>query len=331
VDGRELCTTPCHRDLPEGEHALELRLPDHLPVHLRLEVREAAEVRQTLSPSKGRLTVVTTPAGATVEVGGRPIGTTPLEDVVLAPGEHRVRLVVAQHRESEVTAVVRPGEETRLEQTLEPRLGRLDVEAVDWAGRTYIEDVLVDGQPVGVTPWSGELLTGIHVVDVAGRTRNVWIREEEPKTVKVTVAEAPTIPEEEVGTEEPPGPAPAIPAFAAQQETAPGVFPDLPEGPMWPALASLGAGGVLLAAGGAVALLRSGTIDELEAAKSLPVTASEVQELHDAATSYTYAANILLGLGGAAVVVATVLASMNRHAGRSRRCSTTGSLSATTC
>ena len=67
----------------------------------------------------GRLNVVSRPAGAQVYVDERLVGTTPLALADVAPGAHRVRIALPEHRPWVTDVVVRPGEAARVAASLE--------------------------------------------------------------------------------------------------------------------------------------------------------------------------------------------------------------------
>jgi len=69
--------------------------------------------------ASGTLDVQSTPSRATVFVGGRPVGTTPLE-VPLAPGRHEVRFELEGHAAATMNAEVRSGARTTVLVPLAP-------------------------------------------------------------------------------------------------------------------------------------------------------------------------------------------------------------------
>ncbi len=96
VDGIERGRSPMV--LPEiapGPHTVSVRLEGHSAAELRVELppgRNPVPLRFALTPVAGILHVRSEPAGASVAVDGRAVGTTPLEELAVAAGIHRVEV-----------------------------------------------------------------------------------------------------------------------------------------------------------------------------------------------------------------------------------------------
>jgi hypothetical protein len=89
-----------------------------LPVAIAVEIQPgAAAVAESLPPTPGFLTVGATPF-ATVSVDGVALGDTPLVRRVMAPGEHKVRLVRDGYRSDEFKVTIESGKDTRVNRTL---------------------------------------------------------------------------------------------------------------------------------------------------------------------------------------------------------------------
>ena len=69
--------------------------------------------------TRGSLTVQTRPAGATVSIDGKSLGTTPLRIPELTPGSHTVRVSLKGYRTVTTTVVVRAGQRTPVRLSLE--------------------------------------------------------------------------------------------------------------------------------------------------------------------------------------------------------------------
>ncbi len=111
----------------------------------------------------GTLTVRSEPPGATLFVDDREVGTTPARVPDLATGSHRVRLVLAGHREHEGALEIRANETNAVSQTLAP----LEAEGPVAHGRMTLTsrppaEVFLRGQSLGRTPLSDiELPAGV--------------------------------------------------------------------------------------------------------------------------------------------------------------------------
>jgi formylglycine-generating enzyme required for sulfatase activity len=88
IDGENLGATPAHGiELTAGEHTVELTAPLHLPFRTTIRVEPGdppRELAADLTPNWAPITIMTSPAGATVSVDGTIVGSTPLEHRVEA-------------------------------------------------------------------------------------------------------------------------------------------------------------------------------------------------------------------------------------------------------
>lgn len=80
----------------------------------------AAQIAQSLrGDTSGKLTLSTTPSGATVELDGRLLGRTPLVDQRIAPGRHELSITLAGHETWKDSIVVEPNGTPGLKIALE--------------------------------------------------------------------------------------------------------------------------------------------------------------------------------------------------------------------
>ena len=111
----------------------------------------------TLEKLPGRIDFITTPVdGAQVFVDGENIGATPLRDVLIAAGEHRIRIVREQYLEQEKMVEVEGlGRKQQFEYTLAPAWAEITL-ATEPPGAS----VIIGGREYGQTPVTFELLAG---------------------------------------------------------------------------------------------------------------------------------------------------------------------------
>ncbi len=161
VDGREVGVSPLQVGMSAGEHQLMARATGF--AELARPVIVASEgmtpARLTLSEVAGSLTVTSQPDGGAVYVDGVERGLTPLDIEQLAPGEHAVRVAMADHFDYEATASVGAGANTRLTGLLQPlREARTPDQPEAQTGFLYVTsepegvEVWMDGRRAGVTP-----------------------------------------------------------------------------------------------------------------------------------------------------------------------------------
>ncbi|MDP2316346.1 MAG: PEGA domain-containing protein [Pseudomonadota bacterium] len=166
VGGLRVGTTPLTLDpVASGPLRVTLRLERYEPREAFVDVRdgELATVREALSPRFGTLTVTGAPAGATVSVGSRLVGTTPMGPVEVDAGEVDVRVEHPGFTPwSQRTRIV-AGERNALQVAeMTPRLGALSV-----VSEPRGASVSLDGVPVGVAPLTLEgVRTGTHTLEL---------------------------------------------------------------------------------------------------------------------------------------------------------------------
>jgi eukaryotic-like serine/threonine-protein kinase len=129
VNGEVKGETPLHlSELPLGSYRVrvDLRGYESQSQDVTLDAGSpSAELRLALvrpaPPSTGAADIVSTPAGASVSVDGRPAGVTPLAGLKLKPGKHRIELALQGHEAWAGTVDVAAGETGRVEVRLAAR------------------------------------------------------------------------------------------------------------------------------------------------------------------------------------------------------------------
>jgi formylglycine-generating enzyme required for sulfatase activity len=164
VDGAMAGSTPLQVELAAGAHDVEVRAERHKPWRERIEVADdqplaLPEIR--LEPADGRLVIRSSPPGASVVIGRRYAGQTPL-DVDLPPGkEQKIQLSKAGHETQSRTATVGSGEALTIEVALRPIEGTVAL-TVDPADA----ELVVDGQPRGKVPRELRLTAVEHEIEI---------------------------------------------------------------------------------------------------------------------------------------------------------------------
>lgn len=171
LDGDFIGVTPVSYGARPGRHVVEIaregyrtfersvntRPGESLDINARLErVRRDADVDFRSSPS-----------GADVYVDGNFVGTTPLDDVRIGPGQHEARFTLSGYETSRVTFSVTAGESTRINATLQQTTGSIRVQANVGGAQVFL-----DGRAVGtIQSGSGQLTLdtlspGVHQLTV---------------------------------------------------------------------------------------------------------------------------------------------------------------------
>jgi len=116
------------RDLPTGVYDVVAKEGDWEQKD-RIEIKRGEVTLKTFQFANGSVKIISAPAGATVSLGGKKIGQTPLLLDEVKPGEATYRLQLTGFKEAEVHGRVQPNEQTflaaRLDKQLSPVRGAI--------------------------------------------------------------------------------------------------------------------------------------------------------------------------------------------------------------
>ena len=164
VAGEARGRTPLEVELMAGSYRVELRHPGFKPWLSDVQVQ--ANEPLTLGPVRlglpdGRLAVRSTPAGASVTVGGAYRGRTPLEMDVRPDIAQAVTVMRDGYEPARREVSVAPGARAALEVSLQPILGQVIVSAKPADAQLY-----VDGAARGAANQTLELPATAHVIEI---------------------------------------------------------------------------------------------------------------------------------------------------------------------
>jgi len=129
---------------------------ENLVATVTVDDRDSQSVELVLQPLPGRLSIETNPPGASVDLGGENLGVTPLADVSVAAGDYQLTVehpLYLAHRQA--LAVTGRSLHQQLNLRLEPAWADVSV-----ASSPPGASVLVDGEELGVTPATVQVLEG---------------------------------------------------------------------------------------------------------------------------------------------------------------------------
>lgn len=141
-----------------GDYEVSATAEGYQPMATTVTVdkRDNQSVELKLQPLPGLLSITSTPPGAAVAVDGNAVGKTPLTDIPLPEGEHRVVLEDARHLPlTQTLQVTGRGERQQLTLEMLPAWANVKVDSVPPGA-----SILVDGEDVGKTPASVEVMQG---------------------------------------------------------------------------------------------------------------------------------------------------------------------------
>lgn len=147
-----------HLKIKRGKHLLEIVSPGYKSHQRTLVIGFGGSQSHTiaLEEEPGLLSVITKPEGAEVTIDGKVYGPTPVNGLELQPGDHAVVLTKENYLPHTTKMNIQgKRERTRLETELTPAWSRVALNSSP-EGAT----LLVNNEPVGVTPIALDLLRG---------------------------------------------------------------------------------------------------------------------------------------------------------------------------
>jgi formylglycine-generating enzyme required for sulfatase activity len=176
ADGAPIGAVPGTVDVPAGERTITIKAPRHLEHVQRVLINgggERQDLKVALKPNFGVVDVTSVPAGATIEVDGKPAGVTPAK-VEMDAGMRRVQISAPGLRPWISSVAVTAGAASSI--------GPVELGAAD--ARVTVRSVPSGAQVTtggtfrGVTPVTIELSPGVtHQVTVARAGYAPWTRE----------------------------------------------------------------------------------------------------------------------------------------------------------
>ncbi len=117
VDGELIGQTPLSTQILQGQHKIELYLPDYKVIETREDFiagQNRALAPFELQPVDGHLSITSQPADASISLDGIFKGTTPLKVAITANVEHKLKLSKSGYTTAEKTIQLKPKETQKL-------------------------------------------------------------------------------------------------------------------------------------------------------------------------------------------------------------------------
>jgi formylglycine-generating enzyme required for sulfatase activity len=144
--------------LRQGQYQVSASAEGYYPLvtDITVDGQDSQIVELTLLPLPGLLSIGSQPAGARVVIDGEAVGVTPLQDLPVEAGEHTLQLQAERYLPVEQPLLITGRNiPQQLQLELAPAWAEVVVDSLP-AGAT----VLVDGEAVGTTPATVEILQG---------------------------------------------------------------------------------------------------------------------------------------------------------------------------
>jgi formylglycine-generating enzyme required for sulfatase activity len=148
-----------------GSYEIVASKPGYQPLSRGADIRRGPHQEFAFDMEKlpGLISLVSTPiVGATVSVDDQQVGVTPIKDLELPAGTHRIQVTAVRYQPVELDLNVDGmGRSQEIEVTLPP-----DWASVSFASSPSGASLWIDGKQVGTTPATVELLSGEHAVEL---------------------------------------------------------------------------------------------------------------------------------------------------------------------
>ena len=159
--------------LRPGTHRIAAALAGYYPLDTEIQVSDSPDQSFDLNFTKlpGLVSLKTDPeVGAGVQLDGMPLGQTPLVDVEIKPGVHRLEFAADRYLSQVLQLDVRGGgDKQTLVATLTPNWAPVSLTTVPPGA-----EVRVDGEVVGVTPIEMQLTAGEREIEARLAGYNAW-------------------------------------------------------------------------------------------------------------------------------------------------------------
>ena len=164
VDGQLVGTTPVSAEILQTGSEVELLAPGFNPWKQTLSV--AAGDSQSwpeiqLTPADGQLSLTSKPSGASVTVGDKYVGVTPLTAAVPSGKSVEVKIFLQGYQASTRRVEFEPDQKDQLEIVLQPERGQISLEVFPTDSKVYIDGQL---QRAGINQLS--LLAKPHTIEI---------------------------------------------------------------------------------------------------------------------------------------------------------------------
>ncbi len=178
--------------LPPGRYSLTFSLDYHEPAERFFELPTDGEQKVvTLRQLNGTCRVTSNPTGASVWLGPKLLGETPLIVAGLAPGDHPLRLALPGHTALNVQATILPDRFTAASADLTPQFGTLVVTSIPPGMLIRIDDTIQGSTPAAAPGEAASLPLELDGIGAGRHVVQATLAEEsaEPQTIEMVAGD----------------------------------------------------------------------------------------------------------------------------------------------
>jgi len=162
IDGQFLCTTPCQKNIAEGNHEIQMGHEFYLERKEIIMIKKPQtgkkqELEWSLKPDFGWVTVNSNKSGLAITIDGKVVGKTPITKHRINRGPHQIESENNCYLKTGENFIVERGIEKVINIDLVERESAIEVYAADEAKNDLDAEVFVDGKLVGTTPLKSKI------------------------------------------------------------------------------------------------------------------------------------------------------------------------------
>ncbi len=163
IDGRPISDLPVMLKVPAGRHVLKFYGDTYVSRwdNVVLKDKETRALDISLEPERACVLVASSPSGASLEMDGKVVGSTPLVLESLPVGKYTGQLKMPGYEERGVNWEINDSRPLRVFMDLSSNIGKVELTASPKGSRIFINGTLV-----GPSPYFGELSEGKYLIRI---------------------------------------------------------------------------------------------------------------------------------------------------------------------
>jgi hypothetical protein len=174
LEEKQICpSTPCSFGVPQGFHVVEYRKDFHQSWKAEFQAKSGLEVRAQLSPHATTLHLKATDPGIQIFLDDTHIGTSPIQEQTIVPGEHVLRYEGPCSSPQEERFVAKEGVDIFREIKLNPYTSSIHVSAINQFGKPIRARVYIDETFAGYTPFHEDVPTCSNRIEVEAEINGI--------------------------------------------------------------------------------------------------------------------------------------------------------------